>query len=163
MDDGLTDTPAAAEQTQAAGANQNCTQLHGNDSCPDDSLPDMIENYMDYSPEACMNMFTVEQAGLMRAMLEGPRASLLGGMVATQDAESIQLEVFPNPVGNVLSLATVNNQVRQLTVIDLEGRQVLKESSNKQQLDLSHLKAGIYFLLVDFQNGEQIGKKVIKN
>ena len=51
------DTPAVA----SAGSNSSvCTP--GNDSCPTPlGSPDMVENYMDYSSDACMNVFTNDQ------------------------------------------------------------------------------------------------------
>jgi len=47
----------------------------GNNSC---GSVDMVQNYMDYSDDACMNLFTVGQKNRMRAVLEsgGFRASL---------------------------------------------------------------------------------------
>ena len=38
---------------------------------------DMVQNYMDYSDDACMNLFTQGQKTRMRAALTGARASLL--------------------------------------------------------------------------------------
>ncbi len=74
-DDGITDTPPAADQSQqmCSFAKNTCSEN------PD--LPDMIENYMDYSDENCMNMFTNGQIDIMRAMLLGPRAGLLEPLV----------------------------------------------------------------------------------
>jgi hypothetical protein len=37
---------------------------------------DMVENYMDYSDDACMNLFTADQKTRMKAALSGSRASL---------------------------------------------------------------------------------------
>ncbi len=61
VDDYCKDTP------NANGANYECTF---NDSCTGDDVPDMIENYMDYSPDACMNIFTQDQKMRMRTVLE---------------------------------------------------------------------------------------------
>ena len=71
QDDGIADTPPAADQSQ-----QDCNYAKNTcDETPD--FPDMIENYMDYSDEDCMNMFTRGQIAIIRSMLEGPRAGLL--------------------------------------------------------------------------------------
>ena len=74
-DDGLADTPDADAATDAvSGCNwqkNTCTEA----AAP--QLPDMIENYMDYSSDDCQNLFTQQQKGIMRAMLEGPRNGLL--------------------------------------------------------------------------------------
>lgn len=64
-DDGFSDTPHMGSNSQAEGCDfskNTCT----NGESPDE--PDMVENYMDYSTEACQNMFTKQQADLMRSM-----------------------------------------------------------------------------------------------
>lgn len=78
-DDGIDDTPIAATNSQPTDPNNlpPCEELFDKDSCQDDELPDMIENYMDYSLETCQNSFTNEQIGLMRSMLEIARTGLL--------------------------------------------------------------------------------------
>lgn len=72
QDDGIADTPFSDSATQ-----QVCDLTKN--SCMDTPInyPDMIENYMDYSDEDCMNMFTLQQIAIMRAMLLGPRVGLL--------------------------------------------------------------------------------------
>lgn len=77
LDDAVADTPIASQPNYTQPP---CTML-GPNSCitATADLPDMFQNYMDYSADACMNLFTTGQKVRMRAMLEegGPRASLL--------------------------------------------------------------------------------------
>ncbi|MBI4946510.1 MAG: T9SS type A sorting domain-containing protein [Bacteroidetes bacterium] len=40
-------------------------------------LPDLTQDYMDYTNDACMNMFTSDQKDRLQATLSGPRSSLL--------------------------------------------------------------------------------------
>lgn len=64
-DDGFSDTPHMGNNSQSTGCSfskNSCT----NGESPDE--PDMVENYMDYSTETCQNMFTEQQANLMRSM-----------------------------------------------------------------------------------------------
>lgn len=67
-DDGVSDTPAAS------GPHYGC-QI-GASSC---GSTDMVQNYMDYSDDACMNLFTTNQNSRMRALFEpgGFREGLL--------------------------------------------------------------------------------------
>ena len=53
VDDYCTDTPNAGQE------NNGCP--FGVDSCPASPGFDMVENYMDYTNDACMNIFTVDQ------------------------------------------------------------------------------------------------------
>lgn len=76
VDDFVGDTPLAG------GPNYTglpCTSSPN--SCNEGSgdLPDMFQNYMDYSDDACMNLFTNGQTARMRALFGngGARASLL--------------------------------------------------------------------------------------
>jgi outer membrane lipoprotein-sorting protein len=65
QDDGFSDTPHMGNNSQQTGCSfskNTCT----NGESPDE--PDMVENYMDYSTETCQNMFTQQQANLMRSM-----------------------------------------------------------------------------------------------
>lgn len=68
VDDFCADTP------QSDGPNYGCAT--GHTSC---LTVDMVENYMDYSDDACMNLFTTDQSDRMNALFQpnGFRASLL--------------------------------------------------------------------------------------
>lgn len=61
-DDFCADTPLAGEPNFECDPNAN--------SCTSDNLKDMIENYMDYTPDACMNIFTADQKTRMRAVMD---------------------------------------------------------------------------------------------
>jgi gliding motility-associated-like protein len=62
VDDFCDDTPIAG------GSNFGCAT--GTDSCTADAGTDMVENYMDYSDDACMNTFTADQVLRMITVLE---------------------------------------------------------------------------------------------
>jgi len=72
VDDFCNDTPLAGAANYGCPAGTNtCT------AAPDAGL-DQIENYMDYTDDACMNIFTYDQRMRMRVVLESsPRRSLL--------------------------------------------------------------------------------------
>lgn len=57
------------------GPNYSCSL--GNVAC---GTTDMVQNYMDYSDDACMNLFTQGQKTRMLAALEGARGSLLNSI-----------------------------------------------------------------------------------
>jgi PKD repeat protein len=69
--EGVDDTPPIAEATPS-----NCP-LNAN-TCSNDNpdLPDMVENYMDYSNGACQNTYTLGQKDRMDAVLDGTRAQI---------------------------------------------------------------------------------------
>jgi hypothetical protein len=75
VDDNVSDTPVAGD----ANYNGSPCTYPGGDSCPSSPGNDMFQNYMDYSDDVCMNLFTEGQKSRMRALFEpgGFRESLL--------------------------------------------------------------------------------------
>ncbi|SHG65066.1 Por secretion system C-terminal sorting domain-containing protein [Flavobacterium micromati] len=87
VDDFCNDTPNAKE------ANEGCpTRIV--DSCPDSAGVDMFRNYMDYTDDACMNIFTADQKLRMTTVLNNSARrvslknsdALTAGTVFTNDA-----------------------------------------------------------------------------
>ncbi|MCC9165439.1 M43 family zinc metalloprotease [Pontibacter harenae] len=72
--DGIDDTP------NQLGENYQCPSSI-TVSCDDSPYGDMYQNYMDYTDDACMNLFTKGQAAYMQAVLETKRASILNSIV----------------------------------------------------------------------------------
>lgn len=146
VDDGIADTPNCADASQ-----QQCNQ--SNNTCLDEpvDLPDMIENYMDYSDESCQNMFSQGQVDIMRAVLQTSRSGLVTTIPATvTDLDSRpDVKAFPNPTDGLLTLDWKSNRaaVIHLRVVDAIGRNVHTQSVSGPtplQLDLGHLHGGVY-------------------
>jgi len=70
LDDFVEDTPPAVDSHNGCPLNDN--------SCPDDNEPDMVQNYMDYSADNCLTLFTEGQKQRARAIFEpeGPRHAI---------------------------------------------------------------------------------------
>jgi len=84
VDDYMEDTPLAS------AANQNCyPSINSCYSTQPNDLPDMIENYMDYTPGSCQNMFTQQQAAQMRANLTVFRATIFSTYIPAPPAPPI--------------------------------------------------------------------------
>ena len=64
------------------------------DSCPDDNLGnDMVENYMDYSDDACMTTLTADQTTRIQAVLaNSPRRMELGASTVCSPAITYDLD-----------------------------------------------------------------------
>lgn len=75
--DQVSDTP------NQAGATSGCPAFPKTDACTSTSPGVMFMNYMDYSTDACMNMFTNGQSSRMNAALNGTRVSLLSSLGCT--------------------------------------------------------------------------------
>lgn len=87
QDDGISDTP---DQDQES----NGCPTHPKVSC---GTADMFMNYMDYTDDACMNMFTQGQRNRMRATIQSVRPNLLTGQRCVIVNNDAGIEItFPN-------------------------------------------------------------------
>lgn len=98
-DDGVVDTPK-----QSATYSQQCPtgiQI----TC---GTPDMYQNYLNYTNDACMALFTLGQKLRIWATLNGPRASLLEGVACsvptTEPGEPGLVKIFPNPANEEFTI-----------------------------------------------------------
>jgi len=81
--DGVSDTPNSADANYGCPSSPHIT-------CSNGPNGDMFQNYMDYTNDACMFMFTNGQKNKMRAVLQTSRASILTASVCTPG-----LAIFP--------------------------------------------------------------------
>lgn len=152
VDDGHEDTPPMANATTVtinqSDPIQDCSmELDSIDSCTDDLLPDMWENYMDYIDQKCQNMFTEEQTAFMTEILNGPRSSLLEELpTSISETSNVANDQFfyPNPATNIIALKTEFQQNSGVQVFDMKGNLLL--TSRENAIDLSIISAGAYIL-----------------
>lgn len=129
-------------------------------SCSNGGLGgDMYVNYMDYSDDACLTMFTYWQYRRMDATLYGSRSTLknsLGCQLVTgfneftYTAETIN--VYPNPANSSVTIL-LNLPIELLSDIsfvmyDILGNEIkyINEiSTNQFQFSVDNLSSGIYF------------------
>ncbi|MBW8687313.1 M43 family zinc metalloprotease [Chitinophaga rhizophila] len=97
-DDGIDDTPLQGTFTY------NCPRFPLTDRCTVDSPGIMFNNFMDYSDDACMLLFTSDQVDRMRLTLENDRSSLLFSDACTpvnlQENDASVLTVL-SPAGQI--------------------------------------------------------------
>lgn len=159
--DGIDDTPNAMDKSE-----QDCDTTKN--TCVDDiqgiDLPDMIENYMDYSAETCQNSFTKGQASLMRGVLENQRYDLVNGNPASVETEELKAALYPNPTNNELNIQMNNGTIKEVKVYNAHGQVLLTEASpnNAVYLDVSSFNKGVYFVKIYSDNGSLV-KRFIKN
>ncbi len=102
-DGNCTATDYCNDTPPAAAANYGCPTGANTCTAAPDQGPDMIENYMDYTDDGCMNIFTNDQKQRMRAVLEGSplRLSLINSDACTppNPSDASITDVFA-PVGD---------------------------------------------------------------
>lgn len=165
-DDFVADTPPTEDLNKAE--NERCEAIFS--TCrPGVTTRNLIENYMDYSPDACMNVFTAGQRDRMMAVLQlSPRRiELIQANTALPEAEQLTVLVAPNPVSKQ---STVNVQFKGLKsfdteLIDLSGRtiqaQTYQASPSRQiLLSVTDLQPGVYIFRVKTPD-ETVSQRVL--
>lgn len=156
--DGVEDTPFASAQSPF-----NCD--HNRNTCDrietyyNADVPDMVENYMDYSSESCMNMFSRGQVDIMRNVLLGPRSGLLADPSSVYPVQNdlTGCTLFPNPAYDMITVALhdASAVIRSLRVTGADGRVHAYASVGQHggmpaaQIDIRHLPAGFYVVQAD--------------
>lgn len=164
--DSVIDTPNAD-----AASNGDCDT--SKNTCVDTLLndaPDMVENYMDYSQDNCMNMFTQGQKDRMLFYLNTWRASLLTSegcsLLPTSHYETLaeKILLYPNPaLENVhISIPRELGAPHQIRVFDVQGKEVnmALKGQNELVLERGDHPAGIYFVQIHTARGS-ITRKVL--
>ena len=75
------------------------------------------------------------------------------------EEQIIDVKLYPNPTSNILNIKGNNQQIQQIEIYDMLGKQILK--SNLSEISVSHLKSGIYILKAKTTFGEVV-KRFIK-
>lgn len=160
-EDGIDDTPNADAQS-----NQDCNP--SKNTCVDNiygvDLPDMIENYMDYSAETCQNSFTQGQVDLMRGVLENQRIDLIQNNPASIKEINFEASIYPNPATEMFSVKIVDGSADLIELYDTSGKRIntfgLKNTITN--IELNRLEQGIYFVHF-LKNGQFItSQKLVK-
>ncbi len=87
------------------------------------------------------------------------------GLLSTNNLLEVsnKFQIYPNPVNINLNIKNDNNQnINALILSDINGREIVNQTSNLENINVSKLQKGIYFLKIDSDNGI-FTKKIIKN
>ncbi|NUY80633.1 T9SS type A sorting domain-containing protein [Flavobacterium sp. MAH-1] len=144
------DTPAAAEE------NYDCDAVYN--SCALSPGNDMVENYMDYTYDTCMNIFTLNQKARILAVLQNsPRRSTLPAStacqaLATPDFDKFEgLNLYPNPADSFVTIGISGDLPQSYEVVNALGQMVaVRNISNDSDLTIStaSFANGVYFVKV---------------
>ncbi|MBD0331649.1 MAG: T9SS type A sorting domain-containing protein [Chitinophagaceae bacterium] len=165
--DEVDDTP------QQAGFTSGCPTGFRESCNNSESGGDMYMNYMDFTNDECLNLFTEGQNQRMRSVFNegGPRYPLIfsKGLDAPW-SEELPTEskpsfsgflIYPNPAANEIffEVGGVSWIGKEVKIININGVTVrsVRITSKSQQINLQKLSSGVYFVQVDGRS-----KKFIK-
>lgn len=167
QDDFVLDTPMQSTQ------NNGCNSFPKLDSCSSLFPGVMYMNYMDYSDDNCLSVFTFGQSARMDSALFNQRAGLLtsnGCQPSTlglnNNSNENSIKAYPNPFTNQLTIEA-NEPIHEVEIYNLLGQKVKNfivnnPTENLINIDLSELAHGNYFAKV--YSEEKIKTiKILKN
>jgi hypothetical protein len=182
---GCTGSDLVSDTPNQGGYNFGCPSFP-KVSCSNGPNGDLFMNYMDYTDDRCMFMFTTGQSGRMNATISGTRASLLSssGCAApivenqeeTNDNISLSPDKFvlnqnhPNPFNPTTSISfnlPAAGQV-SLKVFDISGKEVaglvdnyLEAGRHSINFDASSLSSGVYYYKLASGNNVSMRKMLL--
>jgi hypothetical protein len=172
-EDGVADTPKQATYTVGCPTGIRVT-------CGSNPYGDMYMNYMDYTNDVCINMFTQGQKARMRSLFApgGIRNGILNskGFSAPlimespgvdEDPRWLHAQLYPNPASNQINLDLQYDARwvgKTISVTNLQGQNVmnLAITSKNMKIDISRLQPGIYFLAAKKDDGESMMLRFVK-
>lgn len=172
-DDGVSDTPKQEIYTVGCP-----TEIRK--SCNNGPAGNMYMNYMDFTNDACMNLFTKGQMAKMHSLFAagGARESLLTSTglstplvifrpIELPDPTWLFAKIYPNPVTDkmIFNLEYDTRWIgKTINVTNLSGQNVkhIRITANVFEVNLSQLPGGVYFLTAKKEDGDFIRHKFIK-
>ena len=169
-DDGISDTPTLSRTYLG-----ECQLDRNNNSCVDVTVPvdkfDMSMNYMTFSDDACMILFTKGQKEVVWQTLNGPRQSLLASLgcqmpssALNNSAKNLEVNLYPNPTQSTLMIE-MDRIVDAFSwqLLNIQG-QIIKEdqaTSLQTPISLLPLSNGVYYIRISIPNEGVITRKIL--
>ena len=156
-DDKVADTPTAEMD------NAGCPTFpyNANSVCGTDENGEMYMNFMDYTDDECMAMFSNGQSNRMEAAIMAERSELLNSEgctpvtgIANLNEAVLYFMIFPNPSEGYFFVDLQSEQPDdvEIKVINMLGEIVYQRSMqsvitlSKYKIDISNEASGIYFV-----------------
>jgi hypothetical protein len=174
-EDGVDDTP------KQSGFTTGCPTGVRTSSCSTSSLGDMYMNYMDFTNDACLNLFTQGQKARMWSLFNdgAPRYLLFfskglntpWNFTEPTPVEEVPVaqetfKFYPNPVTNELVLNFENDATwvgKELRILNINGvlLKTIKVDALVKRISLNELRPGIYFMQ-GVNGAKKINQKLVK-
>lgn len=157
--DGVCDTPQLVEPTF------QCPGLGEVASC-DFEFPALTMNYMDYTNDACMYMFTQGQATRMTAWFNSVQSQIKQNALSNVDLLENNLVIYPNPAKDILNVNFKEVPSNLFVVLyDQTGKVVYEKAFNDTlepttTISIADFAKGVYFINLK-SDDKTITRKVI--
>lgn len=154
VDDGVDDTPLQL------GPNSGCPQIFRTSCNNSEDGGDIFMNYMDYTVDACQNLFTQGQKERMLDIIENYRNDLLYSSGCVTDSSylssTLQFNAYPNPTSGSTTIRIRLTELSDIKIhiFNLSG-QLVKSwemenyASGNIEFDVSEIGSGVFIIQLE--------------
>jgi hypothetical protein len=150
-------------------ANGGCPSASHTSTCTGNPL-ELTMNYMDYTSDACMYMFTAGQAQRQQAHFNTIVSNFNQQTLSTSDnfEKNNSFSVYPNPNnGDFTILFSEYLSNFSVDLVDQSGRVVFQNKYDnqfdlEQKINLNNIASGIYFVKVSSSSGSMVKKIILE-
>ncbi|MBS1637933.1 MAG: T9SS type A sorting domain-containing protein [Bacteroidetes bacterium] len=173
--DNVADTPNQADASSSCPTTSGAVKT---DACSATSPGYMYQNYMDYTEDKCLVMFTNGQKARMMACMQNctRRTSLATSTVCALPTDVIEnktdvhsVSVYPNPSNGefTVSVDAENISDYTITVVNALGqivydRKLMYTADNATKIDMNRQNPGVYFVRVNTAKGNTVKRLIIE-
>ncbi len=161
--DNVSDTPAQADP------NYGCPSFP-HESCNNGPNGDMFMNFLDYTNDACMTMFTTGQKQKMLAVLNSSRSGIknsdvICATVGVAELDNNTFDIYPNPTNKqfTIELKELPHEPIFYTLVNSIGLVMARATLTEQvtQINIADYQAGVYFMTLETEQGQKAIKKLL--
>jgi len=125
----------------------------------------MVQNYMDYSDDFCMNLFTKDQVARMRQVLKNSpqRKELNNSPVLRIENEDIteKIIIYPNPTSDFVQLiSSSKNTFLDYELYNYLGQKIANGTIENQKIDMRPFAKGVYLLKIRAEKNQFFTQKI---
>ena len=158
-----------ADTPQHNTSNGGCPSSSHTSTCSGNPL-ELTMNYMDYTNDACMYMFTFGQSQRQQAHFNSIINSFNQATLSNSNEfeKNTSFSVYPNPSKGVFTILFSEYLPNfSVDVIDQSGRIVFKNKYDnqynlEQKINLDNVASGIYFVKVSSDEGDLVKKIIVE-
>ena len=67
-------------------------------------------------------------------------------LTSVNNKSSGGIEIYPNPATNFITINATNSNIETVQIVNITGDVVVESRTNSNQVDVSHLPTGVYFV-----------------
>ncbi|MDC0230899.1 GDSL-type esterase/lipase family protein [Aureispira] len=84
----------------------------------------------------------------------------LSNITSIENLEEASVAIAPNPTSGIITIMGLEDEVFNIMLFDLDGKKLIENKSNNNNMDLSGLTEGVYFLIIHTKD-KTVSKKVV--